>query len=212
MTVSRPYFLALDPDAAFASAVRDRKLQVRQLVGDQLYLGDPPHVTLYLGLFPSEPELRTAVTHAAGRIAPVTADAAGWHVFSADPLTGNHSLVCDITPEGRRRLVEMQREVVAAMAPLRDPDACCRRYAATWSNLSVIEKQNVIDLGFPFVGEIWHPHITIASVKPADWDPVWAALADSPPSGGVRFDSLTLYALETSQPVRLVEIDLEDRQ
>ena len=44
--------------------------------------------------------------------------------------------------------------------------------------------------GFPFLGAIWHPHVTIASIRPPDWGNVWPKLAADPPSGTVRFPSL----------------------
>jgi len=203
-------FLALEPDEAFARAVRSYKERVRRVVGEQLYLGDPPHLTLYLGVFESDKDVTGPIRQLCHRLAAPAATIRGWHVFEADQLTGNHTLVCDVTPEGRQSLHDVQQAAVAAAAPLRDRSATRACYDKTWHRLSDEERSNVEQFGFPFVGAIWHPHVTVASVRPEDWDAAWGELAGTPPEAVVRFPFLSVYGSQEDEPCLIERFGLED--
>jgi 2'-5' RNA ligase len=202
--------LALEPDDAFARHVLAYKERIRQLVDEQLYLDDPPHVTLYLGVYDARTDLAGPIRALCRRLAVPTVAVRGWHVFEADQLTGNHTLVCDVTPETRSPLEQIQREAVGMAAPLRNPNATRACYDKSWHRLSEEERANVERFGFPFVGLIWHPHVTVASVRPEDWLAVWSELAGTPPDAVVRFPFLAIYGLKADQPVLIERLSLED--
>jgi 2'-5' RNA ligase len=202
-------FLALSPDDAFTATVLDCKRRVGRRIGPQLYLDDPPHLTLYLARFPQLPTLGSAAQAVAQKMRTPPARVFGWHVFRADPLNGNHTLVCDIDPEHRRDLAKCQQQICAAVSPLRDAESTQARYAPYWRKLPAAAQANVTQWGFPFVGSIWHPHVTIAAIRPADWDRIWPELENTPPVGAVRFPKLCLFALEEGRPVLLERFDLE---
>ena len=203
--------VALEPDEAFARQVLAYKERVGESVGEQLYLEDPPHLTLYVGVFGAGVELSGPIQDVCGRLAAPTAAIRGWHVFEGDQLTGNHTLVCDVAPEARGVLQQMQKETVAAVAGLRNPQAARACYDESWHRLSEAERANVKRYGFPFVGAVWHPHVTVASVRPEDWETVWPRLAGMPPDAVVRFPHLCVYGLDGTRPVRLGRFSLEER-
>src|SRR5262249_1382024 len=124
-----PCFLALTPDDAFAATVLAYKRLTEQRVGPQLYLNDPPHLTLYLACFADLPALRMATRHVAPTLRAPTATVYGWHLFRDDPLNGNHTLVCDISADGLGDLSLFQNSICDAVSPLRDPDSTLARYA-----------------------------------------------------------------------------------
>ena len=202
-------FLALIPDEEFSATVLRYKRLAERRVGAQLYLADPPHLTLYLAAFQGVASLARIARDAAASIHVPVASVCGWHVFHADPLSASHTLVCDIDSDQRRDLANCQHRICAAVSPLHDSESAVSRYASSWERLSESAKANVKQWGFPFVGPIWHPHITIASIRPADWDAIWPALENDPPSGTVRFPKLCLYALEEGRPLLLERFDLE---
>lgn len=209
MTRQTTCFLALEPERAFAVRVLAYKKRTAELAGPQLYLEDPPHLTLYVGAFPEGADVAAASAAVASNLpAPATA-ITGWHVFDNDQLTGNQTLVCQIDPQQRQGLRNWQQRIAAAVSPLRDADACRSRYAPCWHRLAQLEQDNVEQWGFPFLGTIWHPHLTIASVRASDWATVWPTLAAEPPAGTVCFPSLNLYALDAGQPVLLERFRLE---
>ena len=209
MTDAQTCVLALEPDEAFARQVLAYKERVRRAVGDQLYLDHPPHLTLYLAVFAPGSDLVSRVSDVCRRLPVATVTMRGWHVFEADQLTGKQTLVCDVTPETRDALCDVQQETVAVAAPLRDRHATRACYDKSWDRLSAEERANVESLGFPFVGPIWRPHVTVASVDLEAWEEVWEALAAAPPEEVVRFTHLSIYGLEDEQPVLVERLELE---
>jgi 2'-5' RNA ligase len=202
------YVFALEPDAAYRQWVGDCKRRVRQLVGEQLYLDHPPHLTLYVAAFPAKAEVSRVVGELAGRLQSPQAVLNHWHVFQADQLTGNHTLVCDVPEESCQAFREVQSQVVAALAPLCDVSACRCRYDGAWQRLSAVERANVEQYGFPFVGQIWRAHVTIASIRTADWPALEPVLRESPPSVPVCFDALAVYRLQNDFPLRVEQHSL----
>jgi 2'-5' RNA ligase len=201
--------LALEPDDAFARQVLAYKQRVEQLAGEQLYLSDPPHLTLYLGVYAADADLTEPIGALCRGLAAPAVTVRGWHVFEADQLTGNHTLVCDVTPETRSPLEQIQREAVGVAAPLRDRSATRACYDESWQRLSEEERANVDRFGFPFVGPIWHPHVTVASVRPEDWEKIWSELAGAAPDAVVRFPALAIYGLQAEQPFLIERFSLE---
>lgn len=204
MDIVPAYLIALEPEEGFARWVGEYKDQVRGLVGQQLYLDHPPHLTLYTAVFPSGVDLLGPVAVVADGLLAPRVVMSQWHVFQSDQLTGRHTLVCDVPAESQDPLRQIQRQVVEAIAPLRDQAACLRRYEEAWERLSSQEQESVRQFGFPFVGPGWRPHVTIASIRPDDWPRVEPLLAERPPGMTVRFGHLSTYLLDDAYPV-LVE-------
>lgn len=193
-------FVALDPHPALARQILDYKRTVRERVGDQLFLDHPPHLTLYLAAFDDE---RAVVEHMAAlaEILPETAiTLCGWHVFHADSLTGRNTLVCNIADESKRRMRTTQVQVVEALAPLHHEEGTRRRYARSWQHLTPEQRARVVQYGFPYFGDGWQPHFTIASIQPSDFDAIWPGIKESPPVGEYVCSRLTVYRLVNEHP------------
>lgn len=195
-------FAALMPDAGLAGLVNRYKDAVRGRVGPQLYLDHPPHATLYLSAFPAGVEVDLALAPLAGLAAP-RVRVVGWHLFEGDPLTGLHTLVCDLAEADRVALREVQRRAVEALAPLRDEAGVQARFAGRFAHLSEAERANVASFGFPYVGDGWRPHFTVASIKPEDWAAVADELLADPPVGEFVCPELRWFRLgEDGEPVQ----------
>jgi 2'-5' RNA ligase len=208
MSASHVRFLALTPDPKFAATVKMYKNRVRETVGPQLYLDDPPHVTLYLAAFRDGERLLERMARELGDIPTPRAEVTGWHVFVNDALTGRHTLVLDFRPEDQEALRQVQTAVVSAAAPMRDGGATAARYVDRLEKLTPEEIGNIRRIGFPFVGTGWHPHVTIASIRPADWPAVERDIVPTPPTGVCRFPVLHEYDLIDGKPVEIGEIHL----
>jgi hypothetical protein len=193
-------FAALEPDRTLASLVADYKRQTRALAGEQLYLGDPPHLTVYLAVFPSVAAVLDVWPTVAARHDDLRLKITGWHVFEADALTGNNTLVCEIAGDDVARLRDCQREVVSLLAPLRDPAATAQRFAPRRAQLTDEQRTNVDQFGFPYLFDGWVPHLTIASIRPDAWSAVWNVLETQPPRGAYRCSGWRLYQLVDGRP------------
>lgn len=196
-------FAALEPDAALYRLVQAYKDETRALVGDQLYLADPPHLTLYLAMFPS---VETAISRwqiLKTQNLDIAVNICGWRVFDADALTGNHTLVCDLAVEDKVQLRRVQWNVVRVLASVRDVQATEERFAPRIDSLTKAQIKAVALHGFPYLAGGWEPHFTIASIRPDDWPRVWQALADRPPRGVFHCPRMRLYKLVDGVPVAI---------
>jgi 2'-5' RNA ligase len=204
-------FISLEPDAHLASLVSGYKQRVQKLIGDQLYLQDPPHTTLYLAAFDQLDRLGNALFHLAANIESIPVTLAGWHVFSNDSLTGNHTLVCQCRDDSRQLAQAVQAAVIAGLAPLRNAAATEARYTSRWNCLTTEQKRSVLEFGFPFTGAAWHPHLTIASIRPSDFEIAYRDLKQKPPyTTGVAF-SLKLYELIDGVPQAVMRAPLRSQ-
>ncbi len=195
-----PLFVSLDPEPAIAALIERYKTRVRELVGEQLYLADPPHMTAFLASFIDETHIAAALAQLSEQLPAVDFNIVGWHVFAADRLTGNHTLVLQLDEAAEQNLREVQRQLIEHLAPLRDVAASTARYGARWEALDEKQRASVTTYGFPFTASGWHPHFTVASIKPVDWPVVAADLLAEPPQTAGCCPTLTLYRLAGLEP------------
>jgi len=201
-----PMFVALQPDRELTQFLNDCKSRTQEMVGDQLYLGDPPHLTLYLAAF-ENPE-RVIDELSILTLPTITGELVGWHVFEADVLTGRNTLVCEIDAADKGKLRQVQAALIRRLAPLRDVSATLERYKGKLNNLSKERQKAVERVGFPFVGDDWQPHFSVGSILPKDWPPVWNELESLSPKRAFSCPQLKLYRLEGTHPVLVNTFDL----
>ncbi|WP_435144747.1 2'-5' RNA ligase family protein [Halobaculum sp. P14] len=189
------YVVALTPGPRARDAVTELKSRLRTAVGDQQYLDDEPHVTLYVG----DLAVDSAEDLAVPRPDDPTFEISGWEVFRDDDVTGNHTLVCKILSAG---LGKYQQRVAGQMADHRRR-TMIDRYRDAYDDFDPQRRENLSTYGFPFVGDGWKPHLTIASIDPDDFDEAWSVLEGDAPVGTYEFDAVTVY--------ELVDGDLRER-
>jgi 2'-5' RNA ligase len=190
-------FLALAPDARLHDLIQSYKDRARAIVGEQLYLADPPHLTLFLAAFPPGfAPLDPLELGPAPRVRLV-----GWHQYLADPLTGNNTLVARIHDDDLQALRLLQAHVLSAVAPHRDTAATTARYAGRLSALTPAQREAIHTYGFPFVHDGWQPHFTVASFTPAVWPAVLAEFATDTPEGSYSCSAIRHYQLDGIRPI-----------
>lgn len=199
-------FLTLEPDPNLGRLVLDYKRRARELCGPQLYLDDPPHVTVYLAAFPESTRLLDLVGPAL-RAAPPPVRIVGWHAFEGDALTGLNTLVCNVHADDKSRLRQLQLQILPALAPHRLAAETEGRLATRLARLSELQRQSVAQCGFPFTGAGWEPHLTIASFRSADWPTLMAEFGADPPGGAFTCSGLAEYELDGVVPRRLGYLD-----
>lgn len=196
-----PMFVALDPEPRLADLVWAYKRRVESLVGPQTYLDHPPHLTVYLAAFGDPKPVIDEMHRFAAESAPVSLRITGWHVFVADKLTGGNTLVCQLAEDSIRRLRTTQQQVIDRLAPLRHVAATQSRYASRRESLAAAEKSAIRRTGFSYIGEQWHPHVTIASIRQSDWPTVEGELLADAPRLVARCPTLSVFRLDDGHPV-----------
>lgn len=202
-------FISIDPSPEFSRTIDAYKQTVRELVGNQVFLNEPPHMTAYLARFAKGTDLSTHVANLAKSIDLVTIRTTGWHVFDADPMTGNRTLVVDFDEPSRDQLRWIQNQIGSVLRELYDNEATKQRYAEAWPHFTADQREAVESAGFPFWGSGWHPHFTIASISAKDWPTVAEALLPSSPSGEITCPSLTQYRVIDGESHPIQTFDLQ---
>ncbi|PQO38815.1 hypothetical protein C5Y96_02800 [Blastopirellula marina] len=202
-------FISIDPSPQFSRTINAYKQKVRELVGDQVFLNELPHMTAYLARFAKETDLPKYVANLAKSIPVVTIRTTGWHVFDADPMTGNRTLVVNFDEPSQNQLRSIQKQIGSALRKLYDQEATKQRYAEAWQHFTADQREAVELAGFPFWGSGWHPHFTIASISPTDWPAVAETLLPNPPSGEITCPSLTHYRVIDGDSHTLHTFDLQ---
>lgn len=170
-------FFALLPSAGFSAFVEGCKRAALAKVGPQKYLEDAPHLTLAVGDYPWSDALGSAVAGVATS-APRGLRLGGWHTFSRDPVTGGETLVIKVLPEDLAALRAFQVRFLEAVAPLRATPVPGRYAGKAFppAMAGCLERY-----GYPFAGDVWEPHFSIASFRPEDYGAAWAELSGSRP-------------------------------
>lgn len=197
------YFIALQPDANLTNRLQATKSSIYEIAGPQLYLDHPPHLTLYVGAFDGVQRLEAALGRLAASTTAPELNLVGWHAFMNDVLTGQHTLVCELAAHTGPVLRQIQHLVVSVSAPLRDVAATAARFTGKQEQLSAERRAAIEMVGFPFLGDDWQPHLTVASIRPADWERAWKAVAEHPIRGLFMCPELKLYRLDDGHPVEM---------
>lgn len=200
---------ALSPESVLDEAIRRAKSKTRAIAGDQTYLSHPPHLTFYVSAFGSVDQILDRCATVVSTWKKPKLKIQGWHVFQGDVLTGSQTLVCEIADECLKALRSYQAELIQEISGHRSVELSSRRYRPYFDSFSIARQQAVESVGYPFVGEDWIPHLTIASIEPSRWESVWEQLEPEPPTGEFECTQLTLYTLEGDFPKLYREITIE---
>jgi 2'-5' RNA ligase len=208
--------VALRPDESLAALVHHHKRRLLAAAGPQLYLTDPPHVTLYVAEF--APSLMAAALrrteHLADTMPSPAIAAGGWHVFENDPLTGRHTLVMRLSDETCQRLRRLQLHVLSGLVPLHDAAATLSALAGRLPLLTDEQQRRAALFGFPYVGAGWIPHLTIASVNPGQWphvEQVFNLPGEVENLSRGQFTALDVFRLQGLEPQPLASFPLATR-
>ena len=188
------------------------KREIRELVGTQLFLNDPPHLTVYLAAFLQEEPVLAAAADLAEELSAIEIRVVGWHVFTSDPLTGGNTLVFQFSEKSQSALRTFQQRLINEIAPLRDRSATMARYLRQFHKLSRERRDSIEECGFPFTGADWHPHYTVASIRPDNWPTVASQVLPKAPTINESCRALTVYRLEREEPVIVGSHGLRGRE
>lgn len=186
-------FFALIPSEPLMGFLLDCKRLAREACGDQQFLADPPHLTLSVGCYEDRPGLREAVAASMEGLLPGVG-IAGWQVFRDDPVTGGHTLVLKPESADKEWLRAFQAALLQAASGFRTrpvPDRYRDRSRFTPAMLASLERH-----GYPFVGDGWEPHFTVASFAPAAFEAAQGRLSGLRPPPRAGFEALALFRAE----------------
>jgi len=198
--------IALIPDEVLYGRINALKVEVFSQVGEQLYVKDEPHVTLGVvnvnesGNWYDSLEQKTRSL----RLKPARLCMDDWILFKDDVITNRHTVACGFDEACVAELKKIQLSVFDAVSFFKQ-ERVVDRYEKMYGSLPSIMRQNVDTYGYPFVGDIWRPHVSVAAIERTQFESVWLDLKQKFPCGQYGVKSLRVYDLnEETDEIRCV--------
>ena len=139
--------------------ILNQKKIVKKKFGNQIYLNHPVHLTLFTLNIKRINELKKIYINNKNKVSkPLQVSLIKPGIFYNDPLTGGHTFFHYI--KKNKKISEIQ---------LRHLKKINKKIFVYKKNNNLFKnkilKKNYRKYGFPFTGNVWIPHITVASIK-----------------------------------------------
>lgn len=199
------YFIALIPEKELYLKIYKTKKEIFQRFGNQKYLKDPPHVTLYVSLAENLKKVEEIIQDTILKQKPINFSVLNeYQEFKEDKFAGGGtSIALKFNDTANKNIIDLQKKLITKLNPLRE-DKIHPRY--TNSDLPITLKNNINKYGFPFAGEIFIPHINFCSFNPTM---LAEKFKQSYPtkefSGNFKFNKIGLFRLYLDDKTELIE-------
>jgi hypothetical protein len=203
------YFVALIPDNKIRAEVSEAKLKVFELFGNQKYLVDPPHSTLYVSLANDLTEVENRLEKLASNENVINTKILNeFQEFSEDSLAGGGtSLGLKFDKESNLKITSLQKKVADTLNNLRKEQVHPR-----YKNVKLPDfmMQSIEKYGFPFVSgdddkPILIPHVSFCCFNPSENAEKFKEIYPIEKfSGNMNFPKLALYKLYEDDKTELI--------
>ncbi len=146
-------------DKKITNRILNQKKLVKKKFGNQTYLNHPIHLTLFTLNIKKISDLKNIyINYKKKQSKPFFVKLTKPGIFYDDPLTGGHTFFHHV--KKNKRISEIQ---------LRHLKKINKKLIVSKKKQNLFEnkilKNNYKKYGFPFTGNIWIPHTTVASIK-----------------------------------------------
>lgn len=183
----------LKPGRALADFIRKCKIETHRIAGEQKYLSDPPHLTLYVGNFDYKSLRLLDKLDNSLNFHTIEIGLSGWTTFHDDPITGGHTLTIAVNENDLLILRQLQVRLAGIACEYRK-DEILSRYRNTIQYTKEMLK-SLKKYGFPFIGDNWRAHFTVASINKMQYESVWDAIKNRKAPLSVRINTLAFYRI-----------------
>lgn len=188
--MNKEQLFSLEPDRELYCFLKTCKKVAHSLAGQQRYLFDDPHLTLYVNRFNNIKSLIEDLN--CNFLFPkLVITLNGWRTFYNDPVTGGHTLAVGIDNESMKILRDIQIKLINIACKYRTKNIL-NRYQNS-ANFNEPMKKSLDTYGFPFVGKIWKGHFTVASFDIKVFPNVWTRLREFEPPEKVQITKMDFY-------------------
>jgi len=198
----KSYYVALCPEKRLKNLIQRQKDLIEAFAGNQEYLSDPPHLSLYLFNSNNPPQIIKNLEDIPNSIKKIPIKINNLHVFYNDILTNGHTIAYGFDKQEAKILKGLQLKVVDSINNLKETIPFLLRESKSYEKMSDIEKANTCKYGFPYIGDNWIPHITIASIKKSKFEKVFEELKTNQIQGNFSLNSLNLYLIQNSKLIK----------
>lgn len=189
--------LTLQPEQKFYDHLLEIKNEMFRKFGNSQYLLDPPHLTLYV--FPCE-SLERMITEFEPPKFSKRIEIEKWFTFPMDPITKKITLVSQLDESTITKLRSLQGKCIDQLNKYR-LGQICERYSNLHSpNLEI--SNSISKTGYPFTGNFWVPHFTIASFE----NETYEKIKDYEfPKGNFKLQNYRLYELLEDDSIKIIK-------
>jgi len=194
------FVFCLEPEKELFDKIWKSKEEIKQKIGDSLYLSDPPHLTLYIGKFGDD--LLGKINDwfrnnkDVGKIFMKEV-----HTFERDSVTKGNTIVYMI--DKTEELLRFQTGIIEFLSKFRIEEFV-KRYEGL--NLTGEFKENLEKYSYPFVGKIWLPHFGIGTFSEENYNKLDIGKLDNLEGSEYKFSYLVIYELnEETEKIREVD-------
>lgn len=203
------YFVALTPDYELEAKVAIAKLGILTRFGNQTYLPDPPHCTLYVALTENLEEVKKRLEQIASESKSIKLEVANdWQEFKEDKLAGGGtSLALKFREQDKSSIIALQKRVVNDLNELRQ-NKIHPRYKGI--ELPQPLKESVEKYGYPFVSSldqnpILIPHINLCAFNSPEYAEEFKKITPiSEFTGPSTLNRLSLYRVYPNDKTELI--------
>ena len=200
--------LLIEPDGVVRDVIARWKSRFAAKWPAARYVTHPPHATLWFGEVSDGPAIRADLAHAAATVSRFVVPVGGACVLS-EIASGGTTYV--LGAERVERLALLQRRLADTVARYRGPIADIE-LPATFDRAEFHESWR--RYGFPFVGDHWIPHFSVAALEPGDeagtGHPLVADFLSTAPPGTVSVTGVSWWRVDGDDLHRLLWLPLAD--
>lgn len=193
----------IEPSGGLKTNILHWKNKVNDEFSMQPYCSHPPHSTL-IQTEVTDVGMAIAETGNSLRSSPsfeLRSDEAS--VFWKDAATGGgHTLVWKLTQSSQ--LKELQLKVAKSIAPF-----SCERLTPSYVKDSPLLFDSFERYGFPFVGDHWIPHMTIASLQVKSDHKIIEAFLDQSKTFQMKVEEISCWRIEEDQHTLMERFTLQ---
>ena len=197
------YFVALIPEKKLYDKISEAKLRIYTEFGHQMYLLDPPHMTLYLGETNNIGKVTDIVKKIASEVKSAKIKIVDWLLFENDKVTGKSAFAVKI--DNVDELKKIQMKVISEVSKI---SKISKRYSSV-KTFSDAERNNLSKYGFPFVGKIWIPHFSFCSANKDVFYRIVKEIKLKEFMGTYKINKIEVFRLENDKSVKEREFELK---
>tara|TARA_B100000900_G_scaffold395264_1_gene393473 strand:- start:6138 stop:6746 length:609 start_codon:yes stop_codon:yes gene_type:complete len=148
----------IEPDPFFTNYVNKEKKLVKKIFGNQTFLSHLPHITLYVSNFYKSDLLKIIKKIKKNKLfkSHLRINIYGTHIFYNDKFSNGNVLIYRVKKS--QVLQDFQSQIIKIFHKKRISKKSFKKDTSFLNN-------NIIKFGYPFVGNIWIPHLTVCSLR-----------------------------------------------
>ena len=200
------YAVFLEPEGELRDFILDLKSKVDAVLPCQPYCSHPPHSTLIFTWFKDLAAAKNALEKALSGQPSFEITVEENILLKDDVMTGyGHTFALKVKAEPR--LFALQQRVAKALEPLIDlePAPRARGFLKSEPFAGSFRKY-----GFPFVGNHWIPHFSVASLRVAEGDALLRELMDQDFSFKFRLTRISLVEVNDDRHTTLQKYNINN--